>query len=393
MEKTSKYKRLLLIFLFLLVSIALFLFSKESRYKWVFVYYMSYDNDLNSYGRIILNYLDRGITNNKIAVVTQADFMDEKGMRRIAQYRAFGKTWKKEDFIQSEDSADIAELKKYFNWIRDKWKAENYCVVFLNHGGLLNNMCKDEEPYRSNSDNEKFPSGKWLPASKVGKILAEFNRDVNGKVRLLFLQQCGRGSIQNLYSFVDTSEYIMASPVIVGAPNTYYTQMLKEVTNEPNISGTAIAETIMNEDKHYNIYSLIDSNELKKLPEKLNLVLESFSHVSALKLQHTCLPMFEHEDEKFYDLQSYFTALSSVNNNIAAKELENFFDWCDNNLIVSKRFKDYDPGNEFYKLPDKSWRSGLSIYVPSSEDQLGRYDFLPLYQQTNLGDFMQLTFQ
>ena len=216
-----------------------------------------------------------------------------------------------------------------------------------------------------------------LDADETGKIVADFNRKADGKVRLLFLQQCGRATIQNLYNFADAAEYIMASPVTVGAPNTYYTKTLKSVAADPNITGITIAKIIMQEDEHYTFYTLIENSELKNLPERISPVIASFTQNASLKPPHTCAPIFEFEDEKFYDLMSYLQALSSANNETAAKELRDFFDWCDNNLIVCKAIK--KP-----KTSAMSSYCGLSIYTPSDQIDLGRYNDLPLYQQTNL---------
>ncbi len=357
-------------------------------YKWVFVYYMSYDNDLNYFGGTILGNLAQGISDNKIAVVTQADFIDVDGMRRIALYDSFGITKRKDTLVRSEDSADPNELKKYFDWVQEKWKAENYCVVFLNHGGTLNKMCKDERPFRVQTKNEKYTSGKWLPSLEVAQIVSEFNRNVDGKVRLLFLQQCGRSAIQNLYSFTNAAEYILSSPMKLWPPSTYYAKTLKTLTNVPGMSGASVAKSMIQEDEQYLIYTLIDCNELKKLPEKLTPVLDSFAQAPNLKPDRACLPIFEHEDEKFYDLESYFQSLSLANNNIADKELHEFFDWCDNHLIVSKKLNNYNN-----KTIDDSWHSGLSIYVPSTKEELGCYDFLPLYKQTNLENLMRRILQ
>lgn len=386
MEKSTNHtKPLFVLLLILVLGTGLFLSGKRT-YDWVFVYYMSYDNDLSGCGRIILRDLSKGITDSKITVVTQADFLDSKGMKRIALYQTFERPKRKEYLLQSEDSADPTELKKYFEWVQEKWKAENYCIIFLNHGGTLNNMCRDENPFRNPNENKKFDAGKWLPAAEVGEIAADFNRQVGGKVRLLFLQQCSRAAIQNLYNFTDTAEYIMASPVKVGAPNTYYTEMLKSVADDPNATGISIAKTIMQEDEHYTIYTLIDNTELKKLPGKLDDIIDCFAQKANLKPPQSCSPIFEFEGENFYDLKSYFQALSSANNDIADKELGIFFDWCSNNLIVAKATKDTE-------VPAGSFDSGLSIFIPSNKDQLGLYDFLPLYEQTNLENLMQLTFE
>ena len=381
-NSASNSKLWLLILLLPLIGIV-FIPSKANIYEWVFVYYMSYDNDLSSYGEVILRDLRNGLSNPEVAVVVQADFIDSKGMKRIGLYYADGKTHRKETILRSEDSADEAELRKYLKWVHKKWVAKNYCIIFLDHGSSLNHMCLDRKPSGNRKRNRKFGSGKWLRASEAAKVVAGFNQETDRRVRLLFLQQCGRATIQNLYNFADAAEYIMASPLIVGAPNTYYTKTIASAAQDPNITGEILAATIMQEDEHYTLYTLISNKELKRLPEKLAPVLKSFGRASALHQPDSCSHLFEYESEKFYDLKSYFYALNSANNNMAGKELDSFFDWCRGSLIVSKAVREPESTVELSYC-------GLSIYVPSSPNADTDYSFLPLYQQTDLEHTMKL---
>ena len=371
----------ILVLVFVLLGLVL-IQPKANVYEWVFVYYMSYDNDLNPFGKVILGDLAKGIIDSKVAVVVQADFTDSRGMKRIALRHLNGKPHRKEINLKSEDSADVNELRKYLEWVRKKWDAKNYCIVFLNHGGKLDQMCLDERPFRNDSENKQFASGKWLSAAETGKIVADFNRKVDGKVRLLFLQQCGRAAIQNLYNFVDTAKYILASPFRVDAPNTYYTKTLASVGRDPNVTGEILAKTVMREDEHYTVYTLISNKELKKLPEKLRPVLKSFGQKSNLNRPDSCPCVFEFEGDKFYDLMHYLQALNSANNDMADRELSSFLNWYQNSLIVSRAVKGI--GSSY---------SGLSIYVPSSKNDSIRYSFLPLYQQTDLEEIMKLPSQ
>ena len=386
MPNPMRKLRLWLLVMLLSLSGLVVFFSPINVHEWVFVYYMSYDNDLNPYGKVILRDLKNGVVNSKIAVVVQADFTDNKGMKRIAMYHANGKTHKKEIILKSEDSADEVELKKYLGWVCKKYPAKNYAIIFLDHGGRLNQMCLDEKPFKNHNENKRFGSGKWLHASEAGKIVANFNQKVDGKVRLLFLQQCGRAVIQNLYNFVGAAEYIMASPVKVDAPNTYYTKTLASVAQDPNITGEILSKIIMKEDEHYTVYSLISNKELKILPGKLKPVLQSFGLVASLNRPKSCSHLFEFDGEKFYDLKFYFQSLNSSNNNIAGNELNRFFDWYENHLVVSKALR--KP-----KSPDEFFYSGLSIFVPSSQNDIAVYSFLPLYQQTSLERTMKLMFK
>jgi len=388
-NSASNSKLWLLILLLALLGIVL-IPSKANIYEWVFVYYMSYDNDLSSYGEVILHDLRNGLSNSEVAVVVQADFIDSRGMKRIGLYYADGKTHRKETTLRSEDSADEAELKKYLEWVSKKWVAKNYCIIFLDHGGSLNHMCLDRKPSANRKKNKQFGTGKWLRASEAAEIVASFNQKTDRKVRLLFLQQCGRATIQNLYNFADAAEYIMASPLIVGAPNTYYTKTIAAVSQDPNVTGEILAGTIMREDEHYTLYTLISNEQLKRFPEKLAPVLKSFGRAPALRKESpglyrpkSCSPLFEYESEKFYDLKSYFYALNSTNDNIAGKELDVFFEWCQGSLIVSKAVRESE-------LPVEPSYCGLSIYVPSSPNADTSYSFLPLYRQTDLDDMMKL---
>ena len=121
---------------------------------------------------------------------------------------------------------------------------------------------------------------------------------------------------------------------------------------------------------------------------KLKPVLDAFLQAKTLESPKTCKALFVFENEKFYDLKSYLNELSSTNNGIAENELKNFYDWIDNHLIIEKQINHTGP-----KALDESWLSGISIYIPSSKEELGRYDYLPFYKDTNFENLMRLTLQ
>lgn len=369
----------------LLASIFYLKYHKQQEYEWVFVYYMSYDNNLTCYGRTILEDLGNGVTDSKIAVVVQADFHDIEGMKRISLNYANGNLHREDTTLESENSADESEYRKYLEWVRENWNSKNYAVIFLDHGGTLNNMCLDEHPFKDDSQNSELTSSeKWLNAAKVGQITAAFNQDVDGKVQLLFLQQCGRGSLQNIYSFVNSAKYIMASPFDVGAPNTYYTEMLKFVTENPNVTGARLAQNIMEQDQDYVVYTLVENNELEKLPEKLNALSMSLQNCDNLAPLDSLMPTFQSRDERNYDVKFLFQGQETERSNDASQAVSQFLDWYENELIVKKSVGPY------YGSPQDYSSSGLSLHVPSNKETVERYGFLPLYQQTNLASVLDL---
>lgn len=347
----------------------------SQKYDWVFIYYMSYDNDLDYCGEIILKELGHGVINSNIAVVVQADFNDSHGMRRISLRHVNDELHEEEHVLESEDSADEEEYRKYLQWVQNNWIAENYAIIFLDHGGALNDMCFDEKPFKDEEQNRKFaPSGKWLNAMKIGEICRKFNQDIGQKVKLLFLQQCGRGSLQNLYNFVNSATYIMASPLTVGAPNTYYTPMLQQVIKNPNITGIELAQLIMEEDQHYTMYTLINNTELQQLPDKLQQVFNVLPNTQVPKIRESLTTVFRFNDETNYDLQTFLVGIKTSQSDILAQAIDKFSEWYEQKLIVAKHTKE----GRNVQL------SGLSLYIPLSRKQLQRYSFLPLHQQTDI---------
>jgi len=361
-------------------------FPTESKYEWVFVYYMSYDNNLEKFGPKILEDLEVGMVSSKTAVVVQADFQDSGGMRRISLRYINGMVQKEEMLLESEDSASLDELQQYLQWVWERYKSKNYVVVFLDHGGKLDQMCADERPYKNPQAYNQTGQAKWLSGFETGKTVREFNLKTGKRVQLVFIQQCGRGSIENLYNFVDGGECIMVSPVPVGAPNTYYTEMLFLTAQSRELDGRSIARKIMLEDRDYALYTLVLNSELRKMPGKLEPLLKAFYSRRKLNRPKLYGEIYSYDDEKCFDLRWYLEALSSANEDIAKEELEMFFEWLEKDLIVRKGIK---PRH----LNSRTNYCGLSIHGPMNKEQAERYSFLPLYQETNLDEVMSLMFE
>ncbi len=340
--------------------------STRNKEKWLFIYYMSYDNDLYICGDKIIKMLEKGVVNPNQSVVIQADFPDSTKMKRILVQRSGWKTIRKNSLAESDESASTEELAKYLDWVLKNFKSDNYVLAFLDHGGMLNQMCLDAT------------SDKWMNSMEAGKVCAEFNKKTGGKVRLLFLQQCGRSSIQNIFSFKDSAEFILSSPVPVGAPNTYYTKMLEKVSESTSMDGKPLAELIMKYDEHYGIYTLVRSAELAKLAEKIAPLAEAFKAEKPKAVPKELKPVFEHVDEKNYDLRDFLMAVTPPGEN-AKRASEEFLSWYEKKLVVAKKANVKNLQN----------CSGLSIFVPSQKKQTTRYDYLPVYKDTKIKDLTQ----
>jgi hypothetical protein len=331
-------------------------------YDWGIAYYMSYDNNLERCGKPIIKMIREGVTSEKVVAAVQADFTDPGGMHRY-EISASGM---KETKVDSEDSASEEQAIAYIEWFVKTFHCKHYIVTFLDHGGRIDEMCFDEHP---------GPSGKsWMSGRVLGEKMRGLEKTMDGRFELLFLQQCGRGSMENLYSFRGTAKHIMSSPVPVGAPNTYYAHLGKWLAEHPDATGAQAAAKIAETDEHYTIYTCLETKKLDELPKRLDAMLAPF--LARQGLAAPAKPEIIHPvGETIADAKSYFESVASVNSDTGAREVKDFFAWTRSGLLEQVSF--HRDG-----LEDRL--CGLSVFVPQDRAEATRYQALDLYKETQL---------
>ncbi len=342
-------------------------------YDWGVAYYMSYDNNLESCGEPIIDGIRKGMVSERTVAAVQADFTDKDGMRRITLSNG---QKREETKIDTEDSALEDTAIEYLEWFVKTYRCKRYVVTFLNHGHTIDAMCADDAPGKS---GKRFMSGKIL-GDKMRKLKAKFP----GRFELFFLQQCGRGSLENLYSFRGTADYIMSSPIPVGAPNTYYEAFHRWLAKNPEATGDKCAETIAAEDEHYTIYTCLRTEKLGELPDRLDKALKPFLAKSRLAPAGR-LRAIQPVGEPIVDAKLCLETLAK-NNQIDPAPVAAFFEWTRKELFTYVRFKD---GSE----RQRESLCGLSIFAPRSKEEAARYLGLDLLKESKLAQLWKRTLE
>jgi len=345
--------------------------AAKPELEWLLIYYMSYDNNLEACGPVILDGLQEGAKEGPLAVTVLADFRDRDGLRRIV----LSPEGRQERKLDTDNSASESVLEEYVAWAAKSYPAKRYAVVFLDHGGELDEMSLDEQPGEG-------VSKKWLSARKVGPLLRKFREDVGGKVELVFLQQCGRGSIDNLYNFRGAGAAVMASQTSVGAPNTYYAPTLKWLAKHPAVGGIDLARRIMKDDEHYTNYVCVRDEALGELAKRIDPVVDALlpkegGELVAPKGQRACFGGRGRGTESNYDLLSWLDAAFDANER-PKEEFSKFNTWVREKLVAHHQFRE---GAE----RGRAW-CGVSVFVPKTGVLRERYKDYPLYQDSRLDD-------
>ena len=344
-------------------------------HDWVFAYYMSYDNNLEYCGPAILDGLEEGVKGSNLVVTVLSDDIDKNGLKRYT-ITSEGRT---KEVLKTDNSASEEVVSDYLAWVANTYPASHYAVVFLNHGGRLDEMCLDERP---GGNLER----RWLSARLVGPLLRKFREEATGEVELLFLQQCGRGTLENMYNFRGTAVALMASQTNVGAPNTYYETTLKWLAKQQKPSGQALARQIMASDEHFINYVCVNGAAVAELPTRLDPVIETLlgDAESNLRAVTDREPCYRHEAETNYDLLEWLESAFKENSR-SKKSLEHFRKWVREKLIVATAV------HPRHGKIVEGW-CGLSLWVPESEKLREPYRDYPIYQDCHLNDLWNVMY-
>ncbi len=241
----------------------------DTDLAWTLLLYLPYDNDLSWAYQTILEQISNASGAGQVGVAIQADLADSAGVTRIA----LGDWGTTASMLPDESSAASSTFHDFLNWGRQVLPAQNYAIVVLGHASDMPYLAFDSNP---------GPGGpSWMSVSDLAASIGNWKASTDTNVGLVFLQNCGKGSIENYYELRHAGDYIMSSQASLGAPNSYYEEVLNFLAQSPNATGLELAKAIANSDGSdmFTSYSVIASNQLEELPVRLNRVLAPFNGV------------------------------------------------------------------------------------------------------------------
>ena len=334
-----------------LLTITYSAFSQNEKLSadWLFIYYMPYDNNLSELGEQIIKMIGDNVRSESVIVTVQAEFSGSPGMNRYLITNNGIVTTK----IEGEYSASINTYREYLEWVKEKVNYNKLAVVFLDHGGKLDEICLDEKPVYQ-----------FLKIDDISRVFD----DIFGKkaIDLLFLQVCTKGVIEALYEFKDAAKYTLCSQIELGAPNDYYRDCFSNFSEKTFSSGREIAELIVNyeADNMYNSYTLVDNARMDSL---FFLFSKLINHIKNKDIKLSSLPL-----GNFYFNERYWDIISLLENMPDSVFKTRLIDFINDELII------------FHKISPIQYRkmnnySGLSI-SGVSDNKYDKLDFYRLLQ-------------
>jgi Clostripain family len=340
-----------IILLMLVVGQALYCNSQKLKSEWLFSYYMPYDNNLSRYGNEIIDMIKDSIKNQNVIAVVQADFNNSSGMIRYI----IRKNSIKKIPVENEYSAFSKSYEDYLKWVNNNFDFKKSAIVFLDHGGKLDELCLDETPVHS-----------FLKVDSLNQIFKKVNG--NKKIDLLFLQVCTKGSIEPLYEFKDVARYTLCSQTELGAPNYYYPKLFADISKQKNIETLDVLSDIIAYDRHdmYSSYTCIDNSKMDSFYILLNEFIKVIKKQPALEMVAEPKKV-SYYGETYWDLTSFLKNISLKDETLQDLRTS-LIKFLNNKLIIFNKLNPARSTMDGY--------CGLSIYALVNEAQ---YYNLKLY--------------
>jgi hypothetical protein len=346
--------------------------QENQLYDWVILYWMPYDNNLSRFEMPIIEMLAKAVKDDNIFVLVQSDFPGDKQLSR----RIIKKDSIDVQQVDTGDSANEQVFAQYLDWARSQFKAKKWAIVFLGHGGSLDEISPDENPQPGFSTDIK-----WMSYKNLQNVIYRFNQRVNNSLELLFFQNCFKGTIETHYTFQDVSKYTLSSQLLLGAPNYYYESLFEFLGKHPQIDGGLLAAKIMEfeRDDMYNSYTVTNNGYIKQLPKVLNPLIDAIAASKPTKVQLNELNINLYANEQFVDIIELFKKIT-IPSPQTQKLYQSFVDFLQTKIIYK-----YKGGGSLYPASDRTTNlCGLNIWLPLNQKQLEKYGYLQIFTDVKL---------
>jgi hypothetical protein len=222
-----------------------------------------------------------------------------------------------------------------------------------------------------------------MNTKKLSDILANFNREVENRVELVFFQNCNKGTIETIYTFRDTAKYTLSSQILLGAPNYYYEPVFQFLGRHPEINGGQLAEKIMEfepRDMYYS-YTVTNNDAVGKLSEKINPLIDSILSADTKSISKSEFETYTYIDEQFVDVVSFFQTITK-RAGAAQQKCNEFLEFFKQSMI----YKLEQNGTLLGSSSKHQTLSGLGMFLPTSRQELEKYRYLQVYSDLKLAE-------
>jgi len=376
--------------------------------SWTLMLYLDGDNNLEQYAINDVNTLEKVGSSDKVNVIVQLDGIDIHP--ETCRYYILQDD--NELMINSPVIAELGEVNmgnkytviNFATWTMTNYPAQNYALVFMNHGGgwrnkkeLYLNQIKYPDKAVCWDDTSDDDS---LYMSELKQALS-FIKTSTTKVNLIGFDACLMGMVEVAYEIKDEADVMVASEEVEITPGWCYESILRDLIGTPTMTAPELAQWIVERYRQYylTMYSFTTQSaiDLAKISQLAGTI-SSFAQIlrdqwgaiqndiKTARENTDYVLSFESKEEAPYIDLHHFASLIATNTTLPTATLAS---------AESVKREIENVVIENYAGSAHPYFKGLSIYFPQTKGDEEYYEYvidkvIDFPQATVWNEFLQL---
>ncbi|HNY11616.1 MAG TPA: clostripain-related cysteine peptidase [Candidatus Wallbacteria bacterium] len=208
----------ILVSVLIVLALATSVFAQDTNTmkKWTFMVFVNADNNLDRFGILDMQEMEKAGLSKDVNIVTQIDRSSGKPARRYevtgrdaaATADDWGLVSKKIQDLGEVDMGDYKELVNFVKWSHDNYPAEKYILVIWNHGAGWKNKA-DAPVFKGVSYDDQ--SGHNISTKDLGMATAAIQGVLGQQLDILAFDACLMQMIEVSYEIRENVKYMVAS--------------------------------------------------------------------------------------------------------------------------------------------------------------------------------------
>jgi hypothetical protein len=367
--------------------------TRVTRAKWTFLVFLNAANDLQEFGVLNVNQMEKVGSTADVNIVVQwkqADCADCGSPAWVSTRRYYVTRDTNTGTISSQlvedlgpgvDMGDWRELSSFVRWAQQRYPADRYALVVWNHGaGWRNTRAAGEVALRSVSIDDD--TGNEIQTWQLPQAL-----NTSPRMDLLIFDASLMQMTEVAYEVREMAAYMVGSEESPPGEGYYYDSFLADLATSPTMTPRELATQIVNRTiEKYGSYgnitqSAVDLSRVQTLAERLNgfgnmLMLHSASNQSAVVSARRNAESYLYRDNK--DLWHYAELVRANATTTALRASAADVQQALKAAVVAEAHGALHPNS-----------NGLSIYVPDPASYLIAYSNLALTRVTDWEMWLQ----
>ncbi len=345
--------------------------SRAEPKEWTFLIFLNGNNNLDSYGEMNMNQMEKIGSTDKVNVVVQWASLSQGNVRRLYMTKDYNTSKVTSPVVGTPNNSDMGDyqsLIEFVNWGVKNYPAKHYFINVWDHGSGWHFTNRGATKDISWDD----VTGNYMTTEQLALALNESAKIIGHKVDVYGSDACLMGMVEIAHEMKDAVDVFVGSEETEPADGWPYDSFLREWNKLSDLENPrAVASTLTDAYEDYYLaknqsvtLSAFDLKFIEPLNQALRNFSDSFQGLKPADLRK--IAKAAKESTKFTN--DDYVDLGDFINHVKALKIGRLKDTTMNDISASA--KDFVVSNKTIGFPKAE---GAAIWIPTDSSTYSRY--------------------